>query len=126
MAGMGRGRDATVPSWMAPGAPPAAALQDPNAVALPPDVEEAARAALLGEQDAAMRAALAPQQHSGQKRAFDERDGPAQQPEDPAALKVLLLSLPCAHFSICVGPHIMPCACMSYQQSQQPSRRSGC
>ena len=85
MAGMGRGRDATVPAWMAPSAAPGATLH-PEA-ALPPDVEEAARSALLGEQDAAMRAALAP--HSGQKRAFDERDGPEQQHEEPAAVKVL-------------------------------------
>ena len=85
MAGMGRGRDATVPAWMAPGAPPAA-MPHPDS-ALPPDVEDAARAALLGEQDAAMRAALAP--HSGQKRSFDQLDGPAQEHEDPAALKVL-------------------------------------
>ncbi len=124
MAGMGRGGDATVPAWLAPGAPPAATLQHPDGAALPPDVEEAARAALLGEQDAAMRAALAPQQHSGQKRAFDDRDGPAQHPEDPAALKVLLCILPLA-LSSCVGLHIRICERISYQKYQPSSRRSG-
>ena len=100
MAGMSRGRDATVPAWMAPGAPPVATMHPDTA---PPDVEDAARAILLGEQDAAMRAALAA--HSGQKRGFDERDGPAQQPEDPAALKVLLQLLPAGPCGFRCDPH---------------------
>ena len=85
MAGAGRGRDATVPAWMAPGAPTFPPPSQPGSF-MPQDIEEAARAALLGEQEAAMRAALT--QQSGQKRGFDERDGPAQPHEDPAALKV--------------------------------------
>ena len=58
-----------MPAWMAPGALAGSQCCSSRQTAtLAPDVEEAARAALLGEQDAAMRAALAPQQHSGHKR----------------------------------------------------------
>ena len=82
MAGMGRGRGATTPAWMAQGAPGA---PSPDGQVVPPDVEEAARAAVLREQELSMQQTIA--QQSGQKRSYDELQAGGQAAESPAEMK---------------------------------------
>lgn len=84
MDGMGRGRGATMPAWLAQGAPGA---PPPNGH-VPPDVEEAARAAVLREQELSMQQTIV--QQSGQKRSYEELQAGGQPPEGPAEMKARL------------------------------------
>ena len=66
MAGVGRGRAATLPAWMSSaGVPPGPPVDE--------EVERNAMAALLRDQDADMRAALASQQCAFTVHALAER-----------------------------------------------------